>query len=122
LALKALESESSVDELMQDVQGTGLELNPDYSRSINNQDSSSRVTGIKPVDDNLLAPYSCMLDSLLADSHVSYSAWSTTGSERVEPCLFTTQGLPPLHGLTAMLDGQWIQWNWKQPYNLKTNT
>ena len=44
---------------------------------------------------------------LLADCLPSYSLWSTSGSERVQPCLLVFQGLPPVTSFTDMLSGQW---------------
>jgi type VI secretion system protein ImpM len=64
--------------------------------------------------------YPCMLDALLSKLLGSYSLWSTTGSERVAPCVFNVQGLPALDKMPAMLDGQWRQWGWVQPYTLQT--
>ena len=44
---------------------------------------------------------------LLADYLPSYSLWSTSGSERVQPCLLVYQGLPPVTSFTDMISGEW---------------
>ena len=38
----------------------------------------------------------------------------------VDRLVFACQGLPPASGVSAMLDGQWQQSNWKIPFNLKS--
>ena len=45
----------------------------------------------------------------------SFSYWSTTGSDRVEPCLFVTPGMPPAAASAALLDGLWEHWEWSVP-------
>jgi type VI secretion system protein ImpM len=58
--------------------------------------------------------YPYLFDSVLRNTFSSYSIWSTSGSELVEPCLFLTQGMPQISGLPAMMDGQWQHWGWQQ--------
>lgn len=62
-------------------------------------------------------PY--LLDASLSNEGSSYSLWQTEGSELIGPLMFCSQGLPPVSGIAAMLDGQWQSRNWKIPYNLK---
>ncbi|MFT5083870.1 MAG: type VI secretion system protein ImpM [Lentisphaeria bacterium] len=64
-----------------------------------------------------ILPY--MLDACLVQSLKSYSVWSTKGSELIEPCMFVSKGLPQLGGIAAMMDGQWAQRNWQEPFTLK---
>jgi type VI secretion system protein ImpM len=59
-----------------------------------------------------------LLESFLTSSLKSYSAWTTMGSELVEPCIAISQNLPKFGSVAALLDGQWGQWNWPQPYLL----
>jgi len=40
------------------------------------------------------------------------SLWWTEGSERVEPCLLVSAGLPEVGQVAAMLDGDWQRWKW----------
>lgn len=41
-----------------------------------------------------------------------YSLWWTEGSERVEPCLLVSPGLPETGQMAALLDGDWEHWGW----------
>lgn len=41
-----------------------------------------------------------------------HSLWWTQGSERIEPCLLVSAGLPEAGQLAAMFDGEWQQWGW----------
>lgn len=59
--------------------------------------------------------YALMCDALLKDKHRGYSVWSTAGSARVAPCMFSTPSLPAINKLPAMLDGQWLEWGWELP-------
>jgi type VI secretion system protein ImpM len=121
LALGALQYETSIDDLVLQIKDINLEPITHYSKVNNNQSSNSRITELNASVENMLDAFSCMLDSVLTEGNACYSSWTTTGSERVQPCLFTTSGLPPLNGLSAMMDGQWTQWNWNQPYILNNN-
>lgn len=118
LALEALDGQTQVDDLIQSIQAIELKCHDDY-----------QMTGIIP-EANLMmmemfeeqdpsVVYSYFLDSIMQKTYSSYSAWSTQGSERVSPCVFATQGLPPINGISAMMDGQWVERNWQQPYRLK---
>ncbi len=55
------------------------------------------------------------LDAFVAATFKSYGIWSTTGSEQVEPCSFIANGMPPVAGASAMLDGLWEHWEWSIP-------
>ena len=121
LALDALQYETTVDDLMLRIQDLNLDFDSSYIKSTGHQATNSRITELHPSVGNLMDACSCLLDSALTEGNACYSGWTTTGSERVQPCLFTTKGLPPLNGLSAMLDGQWTQWNWNQPYLLNNN-
>jgi type VI secretion system protein ImpM len=45
--------------------------------------------------------------SLLAVYLSTYSLWSTSGSERVQPCLLLYPGLPPAASFADLISGQW---------------
>lgn len=42
----------------------------------------------------------------------SHSVWWSQGSERVQPSILLTEGLPPVTGFAAFLDGGWGNWGW----------
>ncbi len=119
IALRALDGELVVDDLMQEVTNVNHELYPMYSRDANAGDGSALVVNMDFEEQASASVFPCLLDSYLSVSLSSYSLWTTKGSERVLPCVFTTRGLPPLGGIASMLDGQWAQRNWQQPYNLR---
>lgn len=118
IALQALEGEFSIDELIDDINSLPLELASDY---IQQGPSSSAMGSVVRMDfeaQNAASTYPYVLDELLRQQHVSYSAWSTRGSNLVEPCSFFTKALPQISGIAAMLDGQWQESNWHEPYTL----
>ena len=94
-----------------------LEHNEKYVRT----STSSNMNIVVPIDneqETALSAMPYMLESCLNKLFASYSVWATSGSECVAPCLFTTQNLPPLSGIAAMLDGQWQQRQWQQPFHI----
>lgn len=46
---------------------------------------------------------SCLLSRLMS----SYSLWSSSGSERVQPCLLVFEDLPPETAFSELISGQW---------------
>jgi len=50
--------------------------------------------------------------ALLERLFKGHALWWTQGSERVQPCLLITEGLPPVECFAALLDGQWAHWGW----------
>lgn len=116
LALLALDGEILLDELVAEL--TTVELAPDagYTGSATKLDSYAMQFDLGVDAQSPAAIYPCMVDALLVKLLSSYSVWSTTGSERVAPCVFDSPGLPAVSKLPAMIDGQWQQWGWQQPY------
>ena len=41
-----------------------------------------------------------------------HSIWWTEGSERIPPTMLICEGMPPISGFSAMLDGDWDRWGW----------
>lgn len=120
-ALQALGGQLVLEQLVEDVNKVGLKP-PIYIRqqavaqpnnividtSLNNGGQKNDFTSSLPV----------LLDAQLKQSMTSYSAWSTVGSEHVEACTFVHKNLPAASGVAAMLDGQWHDWRWQQPFQL----
>ena len=119
LALHALNGEILLDELVQELEGVGLHLDTAYAPTGVLVESYAMQIDMEFEEQSAVSAYPCMLDALLVKLLSSYSLWSTTGSERVAPCVFDVQGLPSVGRLPAMLDGQWQQWGWTQPYALQ---
>lgn len=65
--------------------------------------------------DEGLGPSVCtrLLAEALDQVFLAYSLWSTLGSEQVGPSLLACQGLPPVDGFTALLDGDWAGRGWR---------
>jgi type VI secretion system protein ImpM len=120
VSLQALEGQLTVDELTAEFPAFGLSHNEAYARDSRVNSGAAVQVDLESDDRPATEGLTYLLDSFLADSLSSYGVWSTTGSERVAPCLFATKGLPRISGVAAMLDGQWQQWNWRQPYRLNT--
>ncbi|WP_111642397.1 type VI secretion system-associated protein TagF [Marinimicrobium alkaliphilum] len=105
LALQALDGQLRIDELADALAHTPI------------QAAFSELALSAPLTDPSVFPldaYPLMLDRCLASQLPSYSVWSTQGSDRVDPCLASTGGLPPVARATAMLTGQWRDWQWQQ--------
>ncbi|MCW8988390.1 MAG: hypothetical protein OQK75_12060, partial [Gammaproteobacteria bacterium] len=64
--------------------------------------------------------YPLLLDAVMSMSFQSYSVWQTSGSDCIKPCLFSTQGLPSVQKMPAMLNGDWQGSQWQQPYLMNT--
>ena len=119
LALRALNAELMLDELVQELAGVQLHLDTAYTSTGKPVETYAMQVDMQFEEQSAAAAYPCMLDALLVKLLNSYSFWSTTGSERVAPCVFDVQGLPAVARLPAMLDGQWQQWGWVRPYTLQ---
>lgn len=119
VALNALDGQLGIDELVEELNDSFPMKNDTYVRGVN-IDTPSRML-IKTTDSvqptNTVLPF--MLDACLSNALQSYSVWSTTGSEMIDPCVFVNKGLPSLSSVAAMLDGRWQDWRWQLPFNLK---
>jgi len=118
VALQALNGDMVIDEYMDEIKSIEPEYHSGYVRG-SVPTGNAVITNMEFEEQSATSMFPYMLDSCLLSSVNSYSAWSTAGSEYVEPCFFTTQGLPPLSGIAAMIDGDWLGRNWQQPYILK---
>lgn len=79
---------------------------------INKQASHHAWQQTIEVDQTISSLLPCFLDNLLKQSCFAYSLWWTQGSERVDPSLLISEGLPPFNGVAAMFDGNWEKWGW----------
>ncbi|MFV1982593.1 MAG: type VI secretion system-associated protein TagF [Thiohalomonadales bacterium] len=118
--LEALSGDLTADDLLGKITSIDLTFNTAYSRSESIKDNKPVIINMNFEEPTPTSASTCILDSVLLKSVSSYSAWTTTGSEYVEPSLFFSQGLPPISGIPAMLNGQWAQADWQQPYQLNT--
>ena len=122
LGLLALNGEIELDDLVQALAEVKFPLDSAYTATGKLTDSYAMQIDMEFEEQSAASAYPYMLDALLVKLLSSYSIWSTTGSERVAPCVFDVQGLPAVSKLPAMLDGQWQQWGWTQPFMLQPDT
>lgn len=115
LALAALDGQIQIDELAASIHANQLPVNGDYTRLPSGQ-GSGRIVTLNNEEAKPEQVYPYLLDAALSATMPSYSIWSTLGSDRVEPCVVTSQGLPAVAGVAAMYTGQWRDWQWDQPY------
>ncbi len=120
LALRALDGQIAIDDLIVEINShTPNQTNAYRSGASLTQHSGTVIT----LDGENLSPSSAiapLFHSLLKNGLSSYSAWTTQGSDLVEPCLFYCTGLPSMQNLAAMLDGQWTARGWNQPLSVGT--
>ena len=117
--IQALEAELTADDVMQSIEPIEQALNSPYQKSTDASAGSSQLIQLAFDADAAQSVYAYLLDASLRKAFASYSVWQTPGSERVQPCIFSVQGLPDIDGLPAMLDGEWQHWRWNQPYIIK---
>ncbi len=60
--------------------------------------------------DMLREYYASAVDYSLRSQSKTYSIWWTKGSQQIEPCIFSTPGLPKAAYLVAFLDGDVKRW------------
>ncbi len=116
--LQALNGDLTVDELMQLINEIDIKYNTIYSKTGVYSDSNPVVISMDFEEQIASSVSDYILDAVLLKSFSSYSAWTTQGSELVSPSLFFSPGLPPIGGISAMMNGEWAQGNWQQPYQL----
>lgn len=120
-ALRALDGQVVLDQLVEEVNGVRPK-SPIYVRQQAVEQPNNIVidTPLKEAGqkNDFASSLPVLLDAQLKQSMTSYSVWSTLGSEHVGPCTFVHKGLPAASGAGAMLDGQWHDWRWQQPFQL----
>ena len=116
--MRALDGEYLLDDLVDDISNVELKMDSLYLPKGNVLESYAMQIDLEFEEQSATSIYPHLLDAVMVKLLSSYSAWSTTGSERVSPCIFTVQNLPSVSRLPAMLDGNWHEWGWQQPYQL----
>lgn len=118
IALQALDGEIMIDDIVEEINFAKLDDTTNYQK----MDYMGGAMGpVINMDFEGQAPnsvYPLFLDASMRQMHVSYGAWSTRGSQLVEPCVFFTKGLPQISGVASMLDGEWAESNWDEPFQL----
>ncbi|PUA26846.1 MAG: type VI secretion-associated protein [Cellvibrio sp. 79] len=116
LALSALSGHMQLEELVQEINKHNVALPPAIQRYAPSLENAGVVAEFASETANPELAYAHLLDSQCRQAYSNYSIWSTAmGSEKINPCVFYTRGLPNFRSAAAMLDGQWAQWGWHQP-------
>ena len=118
LCLEALDGKIDADNMVEQLGAISLNSQNAYQATGHLGEMGPQLFGLSQSPSALgdLMPY--WLNASLTSSLSSFSLWQTDGSELISPMVFCCQGLPPIGGIAAMLDGQWQKRNWKIPYNL----
>lgn len=110
-----LDDELSFEELEESLKGLSR-----VEKESNNADEFSRSEEFSgawvveaPTLDSLAMKCPELVDRMLRELFFAYSVWWTQGSKHVKPVFLACQGLPPIEGFSAMLDGNWQEWGWQ---------
>ncbi len=118
VSLQALDGNLSIDELLDSVESDDAPTDAEpYEATSHLGVPGDFLIGTSTASDaaNSCLPY--LLESRLRVDYPSFCGWQSEGSEQVAPLFCFTQHLPGGSSLTAMIDGQWQQRNWKIPFN-----
>ncbi len=118
LLFQSLDGELDVDEVLLEIHKVALNEHTIYKKNSHLPGQSAAVMNMEFEEQSPALAFPHLLDSFLTNALKSYSAWTTLGSERVEPCIAITQNLPKIGGIAAMMDGRWTEWNWPEPYKV----
>lgn len=118
LALDALDGEIQIDDLVSELETLKVEYQSDYSRAGFMPESDGYQFDMEFEEQSVTSTYPFLLDAIMTKTFQSYSIWQTTGSDFIKPCLVTSQGLPSVQKMPAMLNGNWQGCNWNQPYTM----
>lgn len=118
LALSALHGQITLDELCEGMAACKTSAGLGYRRTPHAKGAKALHVEMEFEEQRPFSVYPQLLDYCLTDTLGGYSVWSSDGSERVAPSLFTTQHLPAMERMAAMLDGRWGHWGYHQPYQL----
>lgn len=118
LALDALDGEILIDDLIVTLDAIKIDYQSDYSHSGFNVESDGIQFDMEFEEQSTASVYPLLLDTLMRKTFQSYSVWQTTGSDYVKPGFFSSQGLPGIQKMPAMLNGDWSGNGWHQPYTL----
>lgn len=118
ISLQALDGEYNLDEFMQILSAKNMVIKPAYKPETRLLDSFDMHFEIEFEEESANSTYPQILDILMGKLLGSYSVWSTAGSERISACVLTSQRLPMVSRIPAMLDGDWKRWGWEEPFVL----
>jgi len=120
LALYSLDDGFDIEELERQLRSLSA---PGNTHAVDSDDGMQDVIGSTlnnawhanlDTQSSLRSFYPMLLPHVLKRLLFAYSIWWTHGSERVAPSLLLCQGLPPINGSVALIDGQWQQHGWEE--------
>lgn len=121
LALSALSGHIQLDELVVEINRQPLVLPNPVLRQASVVESAGTLVEFASETPALETAFVSLLDCHCRQQYSNYSVWSTAlGSERVNPSLLYTRGLPNFRSAAALLDGKWFEWGWHQPVQILT--
>ncbi len=121
ILFNALEGSLELDELLALIKSLPLSVEGSYQVNVSSDMTVGTIVRSEILC-NTSQIYPLLLDASLQQLHTSYSIWSTTGSQYVEPCMFVCKSLPAISGVAAMLDGDWAQSQWSDALWVATPT
>ncbi len=118
IALQSLDGELLIDEIVEEINTVELDVVPVYDKLDTLGGIMGTIVNMDFEEQSPASVYPYIIDSFMRQAHTSYSAWSTRGSQLVEPCVMFCKGLPQISGAASMLDGNWAESNWDEPYKV----
>ena len=115
-ALDALNGKLKIDDLVEELNDSNPRGTHVYARGALLENTSRAVVRMPNSEQSPASVLPFVLDAYLCSSYSSYSVWSTSGSDNMDASVFVSGGLPKFAGIAAMLDGQWEQWDWPEPF------
>ena len=120
LALYSLDADFQIDELERQLRSLSFPCGdgapdpaPDPDTATGNMLNNAWHTDLDS-QSSVRALYPMLLPQVLKRLLFAYSIWWTQGSERVAPSLLLCQGLPPINGSVALIDGRWQHHGWEE--------
>jgi type VI secretion system protein ImpM len=83
---------------------------PPLSEAVHVRPNAWHIGFASPAELDVVCP--ALLGRALDQVFCSYSLWWSIGSEQVAPSLLICQGLPPIDGFSALLEGNWSGRGW----------
>lgn len=118
IALQSLDGELLIEEIVEEINTVELDVTTAYDKLNSMGGIMGTVVNMDFEEQSPLSTYPYFIDNAMRQTHTSYSAWSTRGSQLVDPCVMFCKGLPQISGTAAMLDGDWAESNWDEPYKI----
>jgi len=121
LVLGALQEDFELEAFDQDVEALGLPTQQaGLQAKVQHRTARPAWHFDLPSLDTLDTGMANLNQTLLKKLLPAHSLWWTHGSERVQPSLLITEGLPPIESYAGLLDGNWVDWGWGD-YSLQGN-